>query len=106
VVLVFDGMRTDAWDEFLRPVLEERFEVIASRPGSAILPTETQLSRKAISAGCLPADFPVRSGNELELFRSWLKSAFNLSPSFRRQGRMKELRDDHTLRLPQIGTSF
>jgi hypothetical protein len=41
VVMVFDGLRTDAWDEFLRPVFEERFEVIESRPGSALIPTET-----------------------------------------------------------------
>lgn len=90
VILVFDGMRTDAWDEFLRPVLEERFEVIAVQPGSAILPTETELSRKAISAGCLPADFPIKSRRELELLRAWLKSEMNLSPSF------EVIRDDDT----------
>ena len=82
VVLIFDGMRTDAWDEFLRPVLEERFDVIESRPGSAILPTETELSRKAISAGCLPAQFAGKSRRELELFRGWLKTEMNLAPSF------------------------
>ena len=82
VVLVFDGMRTDAWDEFLRPVLEERFDLIEVRPGSAILPTETKLSRKAISAGFLPSQFPIKSQRELDLFRTWLKTDMDLAPSF------------------------
>ncbi|NLG51780.1 MAG: PglZ domain-containing protein, partial [Chloroflexi bacterium] len=47
VILIFDGLRTDAWEEIVRPVLEERFDVMEERPGCALLPTETQLSRKA-----------------------------------------------------------
>jgi len=82
VVLVFDGMRTDAWDEFLRPVLEERFDLIEVRPGSAILPTETELSRKALSAGCLPAEFPIKSRRELDLLREWLKNELQFMPAF------------------------
>jgi len=80
VVMVFDGLRTDAWDEFLRPVLEERFEVIESRPGSALIPTETHLSRKAISAGCLPDQFV--ASRELDLLRAWLKDNLGLNPYF------------------------
>jgi RNAse (barnase) inhibitor barstar len=89
VVMVFDGLRTDAWDEFLRPVFEERFELIESRPGSALIPTETHLSRKAISAGCLPQEFT--STNELELLRAWLKEHMGLMPHFR------AVRDDDTV---------
>ena len=89
VVMVFDGMRTDAWDEFLRPVLEERFEVIESRPGSAILPTETMLTRKAISAGCLPTDFVDRC--EDKLLQNWLKEHMGLNVNF------EVLRDDDTI---------
>jgi hypothetical protein len=63
VLLIFDGLRLDAWEELVRPVLEERFDVIERQPGSAILPTETQLSRKAISAGCLPTSCRVRHGH-------------------------------------------
>ena len=80
VIMVFDGLRSDAWDELLRPVLEERFQVIESRPGSALIPTETHLSRKAIAAGCLPADFG--TGNELRLLQSWLKTEMGLNPIF------------------------
>ncbi len=82
VILVFDGLRTDAWDELLRPVFEERFEVVAtqSAPGCALLPTETQLSRKAIAAGKLPVEFT--SQRELDLLRSWLKQQMGLAPQF------------------------
>ena len=80
VILVFDGLRTDAWDELLRPIFEERFEVIASRPGCALIPTETQLSRKAIAAGKLPIEFI--SQRELDLLRDWLKQHMGLAPQF------------------------
>ena len=91
VVMVFDGLRTDAWDEFVRPVLEEQFDVIESRPGSALIPTETELSRKAIAAGALPAEFPIKSKRELDLLAAWLKANMNLSPQF------SVLRDDDTI---------
>lgn len=82
VVLVFDGLRTDAWDEFVRPVMEERYDLVASQPGSAIIPTETELSRKAISAGALPADFPGKSRQELVMLKTWLKENMGIEPDF------------------------
>ena len=82
IILVFDGLRTDAWDEFLRPVLEERYELIHSQAGSAILPTETELSRKAISAGKLPSDFSSGSRRESELLKAWLKENLGFTPDF------------------------
>lgn len=82
VILVFDGMRTDAWDEFLRPVLEEKYSMITSQPGSALIPTETELSRKAISAGEMPADFPIASRQELALLKAWLKTHMGIEPEF------------------------
>ncbi len=91
VVLVFDGLRTDAWDEFVRPVLEERYAVLESRPGSAILPTETQLSRKAISAGMLPVDFPSKNPRELDLLTAWLKNVMRIQPRF------EVIKDDDTV---------
>ena len=71
-------------------MLEERFDLIEVRPGSAILPTETDLSRKAISAGCLPAHFPIKSRRELDLLLHWLKSEMGLSPI------LKVIRDEDT----------
>jgi len=52
VILVFDGLRTDAWDEFLRPV------------------------------GKLPVDFPSGSRRESDLLKAWLKEAMGLTPPF------------------------
>ena len=89
VVMVFDGLRTDAWDELLRPVLEENHQVIESRPGSALIPTETHLSRKAISAGCLPEAFSSR--NELALLQKWLRNEMGLNPIF------QTVKDDDTV---------
>ena len=57
VILIFDGLRVDAWEELVKPVLEEKYDFLEQLPGSAILPSETHLSRKAISAGCLPVNF-------------------------------------------------
>ena len=81
VLLIFDGLRLDAWEELVRPVLEERFDVIERRPGSAILPTETQLSRKAISAGCLPTSFCGTAENVL--LEGALKAHLGLTVKFR-----------------------
>lgn len=64
LVLVFDGMRYEIWDEFLRPQLLERMELIAELPASALLPTETHLTRKAIAAGALPDQFDSRAAED------------------------------------------
>ena len=65
MILIFDGLRVDAWEELVRPVLEEKYDVVDELKGSAILPSETHLSRKAISAGCLPSGFVSTSENAL-----------------------------------------
>jgi len=65
VILIFDGLRTDAWEEFVKPVLDEKYDVLEEFPASALLPTETHLSRKAISAGCLPHEFASTTENKL-----------------------------------------
>jgi hypothetical protein len=68
VVLVFDGMRYDIWDELLRPTLLEKMEVIEEFPASSILPSETHVSRWAIAAGSEPAQFglmPRRAESDL-----------------------------------------
>lgn len=65
VILIFDGLRTDAWEELVRPVLEEQYDITESHPASAILPSETHFSRKAISAGCMPIHFSSTKENKL-----------------------------------------
>ena len=81
IILIFDGLRVDAWEELVRPVLEEKYDVLEQLPGSAILPTETHISRKAISAGCLPVKFI--STTENLLLENSLKNHLNLSVKFK-----------------------
>ncbi len=69
--MVFDGLRVDAWEELSIRYWKSGLEVIVQLPGSALIPTETHLSRKAIAAGCLPEAFTTQ--NELSLLAAWLK---------------------------------
>jgi hypothetical protein len=81
VILIFDGLRVDAWEELVRPVLEEKYDVVEQLKGSSILPSETQLSRKAISAGCLPVAFG--STKENALLEDALKTHLGLTVKFK-----------------------
>ncbi len=67
VVFIFDGMRYDVWDEMLRPMLLERMDVEADLAASSILPSETEVSRWALSAGTEPASFWPRKAENLHL---------------------------------------
>jgi len=64
VLLVFDGMRYDMWDELLRPLLLERMEVVEDVPAISLLPSETHVTRKAISAGTFPDQFDMGAGED------------------------------------------
>lgn len=81
VILIFDGLRTDAWEEIVKPVLEEQFDVVESEPASAILPSETWLSRKAIAAGCMPINFTATTENKL--LEAGLKQHLDLDVKFK-----------------------
>ena len=67
VVFVFDGMRYDIWDELVRPIFEDRMEIITDYPATSLLPSETHISRKAIFAGTFPDSFDTRRGEDLLL---------------------------------------
>lgn len=64
VLLVFDGMRYDIWDELLRPLFEDRMEIVADLPASSLLPSETHITRKAIFAGTFPDTFDTRGAED------------------------------------------
>jgi len=70
-LFIFDGMRYEIWDELLKPLLLERLELVAELMGSSLIPSETQLTRKAISAGTFPDTFDSRSGED-QLLKSGL----------------------------------
>lgn len=77
VILIFDGMRYDIWDELLKPLMADRFEIIHDYPGLSLLPSETHITRKAICAGSFPDSFDSRSGED-KLLKTGLKQVFSI----------------------------
>jgi len=75
-VFVFDGMRYDIWDELVRPIFEDRMEIIKDYPAVSLLPSETHVSRKAIFAGTFPDSFDMKKGED-GLLRESLKQSFD-----------------------------
>ncbi|MGA9772838.1 MAG: PglZ domain-containing protein [Blastocatellia bacterium] len=67
VVFIFDGMRYDVWDELLRPMMEDRLEIIEDLPASSLLPSETEISRWALAAGTEPQNFWPRKAENVHL---------------------------------------
>ncbi len=57
VIFIFDGMRYDIWDLLLKDSLQEYMDIVHELSGLSLLPTETHVSRKAISAGAFPDEF-------------------------------------------------
>jgi hypothetical protein len=55
-VLIFDGMRFDTWEQVVKPVLAEAFEVTESAR-FGLLPSYTAYARTGILAGQLPAEW-------------------------------------------------
>jgi hypothetical protein len=64
VLFIFDGMRYDIWDELFRPMLMGRMDLVKDYPASSLLPSETHITRKAISAGASPDEFDSRRGED------------------------------------------
>ncbi|AOV98894.1 hypothetical protein [Dehalococcoides mccartyi] len=52
------------WDEFIKPLFEENMEMLADLPASSLLPSETHITRKALSAGTFPDSFDSRKGED------------------------------------------
>jgi len=79
VLFILDGLRYDIWVAKFKPVFEARMSLEAELPGMALLPSETHISRKAISAG-LPSDaFNPSRDAENDLLDRSLKRSFGWS---------------------------
>jgi hypothetical protein len=79
VLFILDGLRYDIWVTKFKPVFEARMSPEAELPGMALLPSETHISRKAISAG-LPSDaFDPSRDAENDLLDRSLKRSFGWS---------------------------
>ncbi len=79
VVFVFDGMRYDIWDEFLKPMLESHMKLIHDLPAISILPSETHVSRWALAAGAEPRTYLNNRRAENIHLQSALKREFGCS---------------------------
>lgn len=66
-IFIFDGMRYDIWDELLKPAFMARMDLLEDFPGSSLLPSETKITRKAISAGAYPDEFNIHAKENLLL---------------------------------------
>lgn len=76
-LFIFDGMRYDIWDEFLKPGLLERMDLVKDHTGCSLLPSETHITRKAISAGTFPDEFNTDEAED-KLLKAALQRDFNL----------------------------
>jgi hypothetical protein len=76
-LFIFDGMRYDIWEEFLKPRLLERMEVVKDHIACSLLPSETHITRKAISAGTFPDEFNTDEAED-KLLKAALQRDFNL----------------------------
>jgi HPt (histidine-containing phosphotransfer) domain-containing protein len=77
VLLIFDGMRLDIWQELLWPALEDRMDLLADVSGCSLLPSETHFTRKAICAGSFPDAFEQKTA-ENALLQVGLKRELGL----------------------------
>ena len=76
-LFIFDGMRYDIWDEFLKPRLLETMEAVKDYIGCSLLPSETHITRKAISAGTFPDQFNTDEAED-KLLKAALLRDFNV----------------------------
>lgn len=73
MLLIFDGMRYDIWDDLLKPMLLNRMDILEEFPGSSLIPSETHITRKAISAGTFPDEFDMKKGEDYLLRTALLR---------------------------------
>jgi hypothetical protein len=70
-VLIFDGMRFDSWEQVVRPILAEFFE-IQDQPCFCLLPSYTEIARTGLLAGGTPSEWKGFKGafsqDEAQLF--------------------------------------
>jgi hypothetical protein len=76
-LFIFDGMRYDIWEEFLQPRMIERMDAVKDYIGCSLLPSETHITRKAISAGTFPDEFNTDEAED-KLLKTALQRDFNL----------------------------
>ncbi|HSE82923.1 MAG TPA: PglZ domain-containing protein [Thermodesulfobacteriota bacterium] len=56
-ILIFDGMRLDTWNEVVKPLLSNIFEIIGEKLFLSLLPSFTDISRISLLAGKIPSEW-------------------------------------------------
>lgn len=83
-VLVFDGMRFDTWDSVVKPIIQTKFEITEEKTYLCLLPSVTEISRKALFAGATPDRWSDYNGNYTDKEYNLVQKMLNLSISERR----------------------
>ena len=72
-IIVLDGIRFDVWSTYARPLFLATMDPITRVLGCSQLPSETEISRKAIAAGLEPAAFSSREAENVLLAKALTK---------------------------------
>jgi hypothetical protein len=60
VILLFDGLRVDAWEDLVRPILEEEYDVIEQLAGSSSCRARPSSAARRSPRAAFPPAFAVR----------------------------------------------
>ena len=82
--LIFDGMRLDAWDLVIRPILEDHFQ-IEEKLYLTSLPSITDIARIALIAGTTPDQWKNTSGMPIKNHNFLAAKKFNIPQNHRDQ---------------------
>ena len=81
VILIFDGLRVDAWEELVRPVLEEKYDVLDNFPAApSCRARPTSAGRRSRRVACRSAFV---STSENALLENALKTNLGLTVKFK-----------------------
>lgn len=56
-ILIFDGMRLDSWNEVIKPVILEKFEITNEDFYFCVIPSITDIARISLLAGKIPSEW-------------------------------------------------
>lgn len=56
-ILIFDGMRIDTWENIVKPIISDKFEIEHEKLYISILPSSTDIARTSLLSGCLPSNW-------------------------------------------------
>lgn len=82
-ILIFDGMRWDTWQEVVKPVLTQHFEIEDEKAYVCVLPSTTHFARTSLLAGNVPRYWIDHRGQPTTDHTALAAKLFNLPPGQR-----------------------